>query len=101
MFIRLTKPDGMFHDPQTGLRIIKSQVVEVQQMGALTQSWMNGGGLVCCDAEVEPKTKADSRGKTNSPSIIENPSEAPEAAPSDDAGTSDSQVSSKKKSKKG
>jgi hypothetical protein len=63
MFVRLANPEGMFHDPHTDLKIVKSEVVEIQRAGSLTQAWLNGGGLKCCDAEVK-KTEAQQGGES-------------------------------------
>lgn len=74
MFIRLKNPDGMFHDPETGLSVVKSEIVEIHKTGPLTQAWLNGGGLVCCDSEMIKKQPQDKRGTPSLAAVSEDAS---------------------------
>ena len=51
MFLKLSKPVGMFYDPETKLRLVMDDVKEVPtRIGSLTREWLNAGGLVTVDS---------------------------------------------------
>ena len=106
MFIRLKNPDGMFCDPVTGLSVVKSDVVEIHKAGSLTQAWLNGGGLVCCDSEMIESESQDKGGKPPFPAEsqdnneleVDSKDESDETSKANDASNNKSKTKTKKKS---
>jgi hypothetical protein len=67
MYVKLSDTSGQFYDAETDFRIVRKQIKELQRVGSLTRTWLNGGGLIVVedykggDTTIEPKTAGENK----------------------------------------
>jgi hypothetical protein len=67
MYVKLSDTSGQFYDAETDFRIVRKQIKELQRVGSLTRTWLNGGGLIVVedykggDTTIEPKIAGENK----------------------------------------